>query len=218
MKVISFCLYGNNPKYTVGAVRNAQIAQVLYPGWTCVFYVDEDTNQEILNRLRDESAFVFFGDKNLRNRMLWRLTPTKDYTIEKVIFRDCDSRMSLRELAAVKEWELSGKSVHIMRDHPFHGVPILGGMWGIIPSCLPNLYDLALKADIPDIHGKDQDFLATVHPLFKDDILVHDEIFQKFSFPTKRIGYEFVGSTWNGEDKLDPYPDPDLVKFLEGKV
>ncbi len=31
-RVISFGLYGNDPKYTQGAVRNAELAPVYFPG------------------------------------------------------------------------------------------------------------------------------------------------------------------------------------------
>ena len=30
-KVIGFSLWGDNPKYTVGATRNAQLARKIYP-------------------------------------------------------------------------------------------------------------------------------------------------------------------------------------------
>ena len=44
--------------------------------------------------------------------------------------RDLDSRFGKREAAAVEEWLQSGAAVHTMRDHPQHGVPLLGGLWG----------------------------------------------------------------------------------------
>ena len=47
-----------------------------------------------------------------------------------VISRDLDSSITTREVAAVQEWLQSKKSFHIMRDHPQHCVPILGGTWG----------------------------------------------------------------------------------------
>ena len=34
------------------------------------------------------------------------------------------------EAAAVKEWLDSDKTLHAMRDHPYHGVSIMGGGWG----------------------------------------------------------------------------------------
>lgn len=44
------------------------------------------------------------------------------------ISRDTDSRLGLRESAAVDEWVKSGKMLHTMRDHPVgHTAPILAG-------------------------------------------------------------------------------------------
>jgi len=37
-RVISFTLYGNDKKYTYGAIRNAVLAPRYYPGWTVRFY------------------------------------------------------------------------------------------------------------------------------------------------------------------------------------
>jgi hypothetical protein len=34
-RVISFGLYGSNKKYTGGAVANARLRDVYFPGWTC---------------------------------------------------------------------------------------------------------------------------------------------------------------------------------------
>ena len=46
------------------------------------------------------------------------------------VSRDLDSRFNLREFAAVQDWFQSGKAFHTMRDHPNHGVPMLGSAWG----------------------------------------------------------------------------------------
>ena len=35
-----------------------------------------------------------------------------------------------RESDAVQEWIKSGKTIHVMRDHPLHAVSILAGAWG----------------------------------------------------------------------------------------
>ncbi len=32
MRVVSFTLWGSAPRYTVGAVRNAELAPAVYPG------------------------------------------------------------------------------------------------------------------------------------------------------------------------------------------
>ena len=38
-RIISFSLFGNNSKYIEPAVLNTQLAPVLFPGWTCRFYI-----------------------------------------------------------------------------------------------------------------------------------------------------------------------------------
>ena len=45
--------------------------------------------------------------------------------------RDLDAKMIQREVDAVEEWKESNATIHIMRDHPQHGWPILGGMIGM---------------------------------------------------------------------------------------
>ena len=62
--------------------------------------------------------------------MLWRFFPTLDPNVDLVMSRDLDSRFTAREAAAVREWLASNKTLHAMRDHPYHGVPIMGGGWG----------------------------------------------------------------------------------------
>jgi hypothetical protein len=42
--------------------------------------------------------------------------------------RDSDSRIIPREEEAVRDWLASNKTYHIMRDHPAHCIPILGGI------------------------------------------------------------------------------------------
>ena len=44
--------------------------------------------------------------------------------------RDLDSRITERERAAAAEWLESDKSLHAMRDHPWHTVPLMAGGWG----------------------------------------------------------------------------------------
>ena len=62
--------------------------------------------------------------------MNWRFFPTLDPQVDILLSRDLDSRISRREVDAVTEWLESGKAVHVMRDHPGHDTPMLGGMWG----------------------------------------------------------------------------------------
>ena len=47
-----------------------------------------------------------------------------------ILVRDLDSEITPREISAFNEFFASDKKFHVMRDHPNHGVPILGGTWG----------------------------------------------------------------------------------------
>ena len=51
-KVISFSLWGEDPKYCVGAVKNAELAQVYYSGWVCKYYIGSSTPKEYVDQLR----------------------------------------------------------------------------------------------------------------------------------------------------------------------
>jgi hypothetical protein len=115
-----------------------------------------------------------------------------------MISRDTDSRLSLREKAAVDEWLSSDKGFHIMRDHPWHKYPVLGGMWGIKGGVLPRMKQLIDQFAQEDRYGTDYEFFSQgVMPLVNGNIMIHDEFFDKKPFPTPRQGYEFVGEVFD---------------------
>jgi hypothetical protein len=41
-KLISFCLWGRDPKYLIGAVENALLREKFYNDWVCRFYIHVD--------------------------------------------------------------------------------------------------------------------------------------------------------------------------------
>lgn len=41
-KIIAFSLWGDNPKYTVGAIKNAKLTSEIYPGWISRFYCGQN--------------------------------------------------------------------------------------------------------------------------------------------------------------------------------
>jgi hypothetical protein len=130
-KIISFSIYGSNPKYTHSAIKNARLQPKIYPGWACRFYIDESIPDDIIKELEDLGTEVIVKSKTKGHLgMFWRFEPLKDISIERFIVRDSDSRLNIREAAAVQEWEESGKEFHIMRDHEQHAALICGGMWG----------------------------------------------------------------------------------------
>ena len=51
MKVIAFSLWGEDTRYTLGALQNASLAKIVYPDWVCRFYVGKSTPEYIVDLL-----------------------------------------------------------------------------------------------------------------------------------------------------------------------
>jgi len=148
-KIISFAVWGSNPKYANAAYENLLLQKIIYPDWICRFYIDDTVPLEIKEKLEGDGAEVIMMPRSNGNYgLFWRFEPLKDLTIERFIVRDSDSRLNIREAAAVKEWEESGKEFHIMRDHEQHRAYICGGMWGATSEFInkyASIYDEELK-------------------------------------------------------------------------
>jgi len=135
--LICFSLYGDKPFYTQGAIENVELANHVYPGWTCRFYVDNTVPKGIINQLLELGAQVHIIKKcNLTGlqRSSWRLLALAETC--RVIFRDADSRLNMKEQYAVNQWRLSGKQFHRMWDNSSeqlgHANPALAGMFGVV--------------------------------------------------------------------------------------
>ncbi|MEY2611967.1 MAG: hypothetical protein RL069_779 [Planctomycetota bacterium] len=57
-KIVSFSLYGSNPLYIEGALRNADLVPNVYQGWVARFYVSDEINQSVVQRVENEGAEV----------------------------------------------------------------------------------------------------------------------------------------------------------------
>ena len=209
-KVISYSLWGNNPIYTQGALRNLEMAKEIYPEWTCRFYLDKNVPEDIVTKLKDNGAEVY---KYMKDgdwyAMFWRFLPASDPDIDVMISRDCDSRLTIREKEAVEEWLQSDKLFHIMRDHPYHKTEILGGMWGVRDGFLGSMKEMIDEYTKGDFWQVDQNFLKEkIYPLVRGDVFVHDEFFgDYFGEPVnpylhRRDEKHFIGQAYAGDDKI----------------
>jgi hypothetical protein len=206
MKIIAFSLWGDNPKYTVGAIKNADIAEELFPDWTCRFYIGKSVPEDILNQLREKNntQIVQMDEDGDWSGMFWRFHPCSEDDVDVVLSRDTDSRLTQREKDAIDEWLESDKGFHIMRDHPWHAAPILGGMWGCKKGTLTEMSSLIDSIQKGDFWQVDQIFLRDyIYPLVKDNAFVHDDFFEKKPFPTKRNNLEFIGEVYDENDNTN---------------
>lgn len=208
-KIISFSLWGTNPIYNVGAIRNAELAKEIYPEWTCRYYYGTSTLDSTIEKLKT------FNNVELINMdvagdwtgMFWRFYPASDNDVDVVIVRDCDSRLNMREKYAVEEWLNSDKGFHIMRDHPAHGTEILGGMWGSKKGVIINMKELIDEYVKGNFWQVDQNFLREkIYPIVRLDSIVHDDYFENKPFPKHRENKTFVGQAFNEIDDM-LYPE-----------
>jgi len=205
---LSFSLWGDKPIYNIGAIKNAELWKEIYPEWKMVVYHDNSTPIEVVNKLKELDVTVIDMTGVNVYGPFWRFFAESIPDCEYSIFRDCDSRISVREKLAVDEWINSGKSLHVMRDHPYHRIPygnnglgILAGMWGIKSKIIPikeMIYDFVKDKKFE--YGIDQTFLKKIYLIFENDRCTHDEFFEKKPFPIKRTPGEFIGGRIDEND------------------
>lgn len=200
-KIVSFSLYGNQPLYIEGALRNADLIPDVYQGWVARFYVSDEISQSVVQRLENAGAQVQRAKRRgTFDGTFWRFLAAGDNDLQAVVFRDTDSRPSRREFSAVEQWLASGKSLHIMRDHPEHRVIIMAGMWGCLGGAIPDMEALIDQWGLWERKGVDQVFLREViYPRFKNDLIVHSDLYSYAGefcrpFPIERTKGEFVGA------------------------
>ncbi len=200
-KIVSFSLYGNQPLYIEGALRNADLIPDVYQGWVARFYVSDEISQSVVQRLENAGAQVQRAKRRgTFDGTFWRFLAAGDNDVQAVVFRDTDSRPSRREFSAVEQWLASGKSLHIMRDHPEHRVIIMAGMWGCLGGAIPDMEALIDQWGLWERKGVDQVFLREViYPRFKNDLIVHSDLYSYVGefcrpFPIERTKGEFVGA------------------------
>ena len=104
MKVISFSLWGDIPTYTIGAIKNTDLALQLLPEWTCVFYCWNSVPLDIVQQLESRPNVIIRrvdGDYDPTDSrgMFHRFYPADEEGVERMICRDTDSRLSQRELS-----------------------------------------------------------------------------------------------------------------------
>lgn len=219
-KVVSFSLWGTASEYVEGAIRALESARIYYPDWEYWFYVRSDVPKEHLEALRNLGAkIILIVYPQSFSGMVLRFLPASDSSVDVFIVRDTDSVITYREAQAVSAWLKSDKDIHIMRDHPTHILPIMGGLWGCRHGVLSKMKDLLESHACFDKYGCDQKFLAkTIYPNIKDVAFINSEVCKLpgetvHPFPTQRIGLEFIGRA--NREGFDKQQDEAMSKWLQ---
>lgn len=203
-KLVSYSLYGNDPRYLNGAVENVRLLKTIFKGWKMRIYFDSSVPPGLLLFLVDNGVeLIDMTESKIKNKMSWRFLPTQNFSIERFISRDIDARLSEREFFAVQEWIESKKPFHVMRDHPSHtGYTVSGGMWGSVGGAIPELEKWLEESSVGDQYMDDMNFLdKKIWPEMKlAGVFAHDsfscDLDSNKRFPTERDGLEHVGSVY----------------------
>lgn len=197
-------VYGDSPVYQQGVVENARLLPEVYPGWGMIVYCDKCVPVEELGELGCEVRRMPLSRKH--SGMFWRFLAAWDSGLDRVIFRDADSRLNVREAAAVREWIQSGKEAHCLHDHPHHShLPLQGGMWGIKTGFLSRRTEMGVKERCrrPQPRVADMKFLRShVYPEVSGSILRHSSVrvpWESVPFPEHEPYDGFVGQQHNEE-------------------
>jgi len=243
-KVLSYSIFGTIKKYYDGipiVIRDKRNS-TFYKDWQLRIYHDGNVPNTTLRRFENERDIIFcdgrrlprYGDLSVIFQMYWRFIPIADPSVDVFCSRDLDSAILTREEDAVKEYMASGKILHTMRDHPYHDIPILGGMW-----CFSNRLDRQLgrnymeqimeKAKTNKIRNDQPILNAVIWNNLKDKlntmVFQHDSyncIRFKFSrpFPTKRKSKDFYVGCDQHDCKTTKYklsPCPVACRPSHGK-
>ncbi|CAF3402921.1 unnamed protein product [Rotaria socialis] len=179
----------------------------IYPGWILRIYHDSSIKEDIICPIECAHNHVDFCNAsamgNLRNvnsympPKIWRFLPVGDPLVDVMGSRDLDSPLAQRELDAVNYWLSTNKQWHVMRDHPLHTVPMLGGMWGFRPELNRTmarqlLNQILNRSLVSRYTGRgDQTFLTDyVWPHIQEHLLAHDS---------------HLCTTWYGKNS-EPWP------------
>lgn len=223
MNAIAYSLYGRNPKYCIGAIKNVQLAARFYPGWKVFLYVDWTVPSEVIAKLKALGAEIVMVNDPVIDGLFWRFWINDMPGVDRYIIRDSDSRIGQREVDADNAWIASGKSFHVMRDHPHHDTAILGGVWGAKRGAVNDMTGLINRWEGTK-HGydSDQEFLRrVVWPMVKDDSIQHDSCLREkwagsIPFPT-RLPYNnprFCCEVFDAQDNPRPYDWEKMLNYI----
>ncbi|KAK7083244.1 hypothetical protein SK128_006725 [Halocaridina rubra] len=231
-RIISFSLYGDDPGYWSQLSDSLSKIKKLYPGWKVWLYTEPRGKSGYLCPLLKKHSHLRVCDvSNLPNPLfnitqvlptMWRIVPLGDPTVDVLLVRDTDMMFSEREQTAVMDWLSSGKTFHVMRDHPNHVVQVLAGMWGARWDVQEEKNSTSAtvtgprRADLINIRNKmlklaylidqkmlDQEIMKRVlWPEMVGFMVSHDSFYcQVFKsgwkpWPMQRKNGDFVGNAW----------------------
>ena len=173
MKAISFCLFGNKPKYTRGIVENLKIIREKLPEFCVYIFLGTGVPDEVITEC-ESFPHVHIVRSTEADMVLPALRICYPVEADILFARDADSRINARDLWVMNEFMKSNKSFHIVRDHVCHVAKIMAGLCGRRRSVQPAIMFEKWKVGELFYYGTDEVFLENVvYPQVAQDALFH---------------------------------------------
>ena len=201
MQVLSYCLFGDNPKYTRGMVENLKIIQEMLPDFLVYVHLGTGVPPAVVEAIAAfPQARVVSGAPN------WTLPAHRicyPDDADVVFARDADSRVNARDVWAMREFMKSDKAFHIVRDHVWHKSKIMAGMCGRKRSV--KLAEKLQQWTGSTQYGDDELFLKSVYPDLAPLALFHSSVVGYLHEPVTPLppladSNDFIGNVVNYRD------------------
>ena len=161
-RVLSYCVFGDKPKYCLGMVKNLEQIKVLFPGYNVWIYLGNDVPQEYIDKYKTfDNVTLIHNDFTGLLITIHRYFPLdKDFDV--VLVRDADSRFGPRDLWCIQHFLRSSYNVFTIRDHYYQMRPLMAGQTGVKRMNLSiedNLKEFVLSKSNVNYYQNDQDFI-----------------------------------------------------------
>jgi hypothetical protein len=213
-KIISYSLYGDNPKYINGLKYNLNLLDKVFSNPSWIMRVYYNNSVDIKNFISHERVeYINVGEDN--NYMFWRFYVWDDPEVEIYLCRDIDDRLNFWDYNMVCEWEKTSHNFTVARCHLQHNVDILGGLWG----GKPRNFSFKMKDLISEFSNRhdttryndDQIFLSEcVWPLVRQETLSFG-----FYFGHDCAGHVNLPLDYHGLEKQTPIGN---ARDVEGRL
>ena len=170
-----------DPDHLYGAIRNAQLAPVVFPGWTVRVYVSSFNQslfpQRIVSKLRALGAEVLEGQSDIPPEF-WSYLTAWDPNMKYYLIRKPNFRLSSREFNLIEQWLNSKYNIHCIKDtENYRRFAITDGLLGVKTGTQENNFIIqALRSKVQNhiTYNSTQEFLDNVYPQLKSSLLCHD--------------------------------------------
>ena len=227
--VVAFSLYGINPLYQVGAVRNAVMYAEHRPDWELVFYVGQSIPEKVCAQILEANPRARceqVAEKENASATWWRMRALAERPYA-FMSRDTDSIPCARQRAAEDEWlgqtgdKKDQLEAHVMRDMEYHGAVMLAGLWGVKGDALLAIAN-KVRPSIEDFWTTDQiELQMRIYPMIRRNVMVHlgspscvyERMSQRRPFRVPRDPGSFVGQGLNadGSPRYPEHVTPELI-------